>query len=93
MSALPKSPIGNDYAGLRMTAEEYLALGETDKRYELIDGVVFMSPAPTMRDQRVRDLIMAQLIACEAHAPGMMSVSEADVRMTRGKVYRPDISA
>jgi Uma2 family endonuclease len=93
MSAAPKSPFGTDYAGLRMTAEEYFAIGETGQRYELIDGVVFMSPAPTTRHQRIRDLLSAQIIAIEETMPGLISVSEADLRLTRGKVYQPDLLA
>src|SRR5256885_1453627 len=54
MSALPK-PLGSDigYAGLRMTADDYLGLGETQERYELINGVVFMSPSPTPRHSEI----------------------------------------
>ena len=41
------------YYGLRMSAGEYLALGETQIRYELIDGVVVMSPSPTAQHQQL----------------------------------------
>ena len=47
MSAVPKHPRAPALGGLRMTADEFLALGETLERYELIDGVVCpMAPSP-----------------------------------------------
>ena len=36
-----------------LTFEDYLRLPETRKRQEVIDGVIVMSPAPTVRHQRI----------------------------------------
>ncbi len=74
-----------------MTADEYLALGETAERYELIDGVVVMSPSPTPRHQRVGFLIALQFEQHAAACGAVQMIPDVDVRMSNNKVYRPDI--
>jgi Uma2 family endonuclease len=79
------------YRGLRMTADEYLALGETTERYELIDGVVSMSPSPTFRHQQVITEIASQIRNyVSLHPIGAVAV-EIDVRLADDLVYRPDV--
>jgi Uma2 family endonuclease len=78
------------YAGLRMTADEYLALGETQERYELIDGIVFMSPSPSMLHQRIKAAILFQLMQS---APECVAVADTDVRFGPALVYCPDVVA
>lgn len=90
MSALPRNPSDFGYAGLRMTAEEFIALGHTPERYELIDGVVTMTPSPRP--------VHGELIANIVHQAGAQLgqaariFTEIDLRLTDAKVYRPDIS-
>ncbi len=57
------TPSETCYYGLRMTAGEYLALGETQIRYELIDGVVVMSPSPTAQHQQLIMKIAHQVVS------------------------------
>jgi Uma2 family endonuclease len=93
MSAIPKFTLEmGDYSGLRMTAERYLALGETRERYELIDGLIVMSPSPSLRHNRLAAMIFRQLAdwsdTSRAHV-----YYETDVRFSASTVYRPDIVA
>src|ERR1043165_4562307 len=89
MSALPRQPDDAACAGLRMTAEEFLALGETDQRLELVDGVVVMSPSPVPLHQRIARLIMRQL---EDTAPvGAQLFHETDIVLAERLVYCPHI--
>jgi Uma2 family endonuclease len=85
------SPAPLSIRGLRMNADEYLALGETFERYELIDGVVCMSPSPSFLHQKliteVSFLIREYL---KGRPIGEVAV-EIDVRLTDGLVYRPDV--
>jgi Uma2 family endonuclease len=75
-----------------MTAEEYMVLGDTHERYELIDGVVCMSPKPTRRHQKVLCLLQMQYEAfMEAH-PGFEYYPDVDVRFDDRHVYAPDMS-
>ena len=90
MSAAPRFPAEFGYAGLRMTADEYLALGETAERYELIDGVVIMSPSPTPRHQRVAFLIAHHFQSIADQIGGVQVVPEVDIRLSNNRVYRPD---
>jgi Uma2 family endonuclease len=89
MSAVPRHPDG--HAGLRMTADEYLALGETQDRYELIDGVVVMSPSASDEHSEIAVSIAAQL-SVFAHRTGSIRVfADIDTRFGPGIVYRPDV--
>jgi Uma2 family endonuclease len=91
MSAVPRQPEG--FAGLRMSADEYLALGETHDRYELIDGVVVMSPSPTPSHSEVINEVVYQLKAF-ARGPNAPRVfTDTDLRVGPSVVYRPDLAA
>lgn len=79
-----------------MSAEEFYALGETQERYELIDGVVCMSPSPYPVHGTVIAEIAAQLVAfLKTHPIGRVFV-EIDVYLGKSRrggdlVYRPDL--
>lgn len=55
-----KRPDTSRYAGLRMSADDYLALPDDGFRNELIDGVVVMTPSPDFDHQDVRGEIEFQ---------------------------------
>ncbi len=84
------------YAGLRLSAEEYFSLRDDGQRYELIDGVVVMSPSPTPRHQLIAKVVLRQLDNyVERHGLGLVLYG-TDVRLGKtpeGKdlVYRPEI--
>ena len=84
------------YYGLRMTAEEYFVLEDDGYRYELVDGVVCMSPSTSPQHQRVTMNISVQLGAfLTTHRVGE-ALFEIDVHIGQGPtggdlVYRPDI--
>ncbi|MBC7771431.1 MAG: Uma2 family endonuclease [Pyrinomonadaceae bacterium] len=91
MSAALKWPPGTGLAGLRMTADEYLALGETQERYELLDGVVFMSPSPMPPHLEIAIEVLGQFRDFNKQAKRCRVLAEGDLRLTPGLVYRPDI--
>lgn len=79
------------FRGLRMTADEFLALGETSERLELIDGVVCMSPSASLPHQRIISEISFQIGAFLRSAPIGVVAVEVDVRLSDRLVYRPDL--
>jgi len=92
MSAAPRYPEGTGLAGLRMTADEFFALGETPERYELIDGVVVMSPSPIPDHNEILAEVVFQLkrFAWENH--GVRVFPETDLQLGAGLVYQPDVA-
>lgn len=92
MSAVPRHPAELGYAGLKMSADEFLALGETAERYELVDGVVVMSPSPTPGHNELLLEIAMQLRTFADRTRSARVFIETDVRFERDKVYCPDIS-
>lgn len=91
MSAVPRHPGDSGYVGQRMNADEYLSLGETSERYELIDGVVVMSPSTSDEHSEVAIEVATQLHTF-AKATGSIRVfADIDTRFSSTLVYRPDV--
>lgn len=85
----------SQYVGLRMTADQFLEITDDGYNYELVDGVVIVSPSPTPRHQSVTLEIAWQIKNyLELHPVGAAFV-ETDVHLAadeRGDlVYRPEI--
>ena len=78
------------YAGLLMGAEEFYAIGETAERYELINGVVVMSPSPTPRHWRFVREILRQLDAY-CGPEGSDPYADIDLYVEAMTVFRPDL--
>lgn len=81
---------------IRFTYEDYRTLPEdSGKRYELLDGELLMSPAPTPLHQRiVRDLGFLLWQHCRATGVGEILEAPIDVVLGRGdgrEVVQPDI--
>ena len=75
-----------------MTADEFLAIGETQERYELIDGVVVLSPSPFPSHNEITARITGQLFVFAERHGTIRFFPETDIRLNTGKVYRPDIA-
>lgn len=79
------------YIGMRCTADEFLELEDDGSRYQLINGVVIMSPRPSLPHQRLLAKIGAQLDRhTELH--GGEYWPEVDVRLAPDLVYSPDLA-
>jgi Uma2 family endonuclease len=78
-------------AALKFTYEDYALLPE-DRRYEVIDGEPFLTPAPTPNHQdivlelvtRLRDFVNAGQL-------GRVVLSPCDVLLSRHDILQPDI--
>lgn len=74
-----------------MTADEYLAIGETADRYELVDGVVVMAPSAQANHNEIAAEIAFQFRTYAKIRP-LRVFPETDIRLANDRVYRPDIS-
>lgn len=84
-------PDNPSYNGRRMSADQYLSLPETRERYELVDGVIIVSPSATWGHQRIAREILLQLTEFLEQSPIGEAVSEVDVRLRDDLVLRPDV--
>jgi Uma2 family endonuclease len=76
---------------LRFTYEDYVLLPE-DRRYEVIDGELFLTPAPTPYHQIVgRRIQRAIEDHVEREALGVVLDAPCDVVLSRFDVLQPDI--
>ncbi len=98
MSAIAPHTAAEDasFAGLRLTTDEFLALPDDGRKYELVDGVLLMSPSPTPRHQLVAAAIFEQLAAHVRTQRLGIVLYETDVLLARGAhrgdlVYRPEV--
>lgn len=83
-------PLG--YGGLRMTAGEFLSLGEMDGRFELVHGVVLMSPSVRPLHWFVLNEINKQLLAFQSRGGNCYHCCEIDIQFDDHTVYQPDVS-
>jgi Uma2 family endonuclease len=78
-------------AALRFTYDDYALLPE-DRRYEVINGELFVTPAPTPFHQVVLIRLMRLLgDFVEAHGLGTVLLAPCDVVLSRYDVVQPDI--
>lgn len=81
----------SSHAGLRLSAEQFFALPDDGNRYELVDGIAFMSPSPTPRHQRILMEIAFQLETYLRRSPVGLIFPETDVQLGAARVYRPEL--
>ncbi|WP_341719018.1 Uma2 family endonuclease [Micromonospora sp. FIMYZ51] len=72
------------------TEAEYLALGETNSRIELLDGSLILSPAPSKRHQLVSWSLVASLRPA-AHPGGFLVFEAVNVRLGSNRIAIPDV--
>lgn len=75
-----------------MSADEYLALRDDGARYELINGVVLMSPSPSFGHQMLAGNVFESIAAHIRSRRLGVVVYETDIRFASDLVYRPEIA-
>ncbi|MGH7164185.1 MAG: Uma2 family endonuclease [Nitrospiraceae bacterium] len=81
-----------NYAATKLTYRDYLLLPDDGKRYEILYGELFMTPAPTTRHQmivgRLNHLLLAFL---EPNPIGTVLVAPCDVVLSDTDIVQPDL--
>ncbi|MCW2137594.1 Uma2 family endonuclease [Actinoplanes cyaneus] len=79
----------NDHEG-PWTEADWLALGETHHRIELIDGSLWVSPAPNVPHQAISTQLLFRL-RDPARNAGLRALPTTNVRLKTGRIVIPDI--
>jgi Uma2 family endonuclease len=77
----------------RWTYMHYAAIPDDGKHYEVVDGVLFMTPAPSIPHQRIALRIaryMAELI--EDAQLGHILIAPVDIELAPKSIVQPDVS-
>jgi len=74
------------------TYDDYLALPDDGKRYQVIEGEISMTPAPSPRHQEIQaDLCARMVLHVREHLLGKVYVSPIDVALSMVDIVQPDI--
>ncbi len=74
------------------TYEDYLDFPDDGKRYEIVDGEVFVTPAPNTRHQDIVGLLFRRIgDHVERHGGGRVFVAPYDAILSPTNVVQPDI--
>ena len=79
------------YMGLRLDADAFFALEDDGHKYELLHGVVVVSPSPRVSHQRAASRLFSAMASFAAAQSAGEVFYETDVRLAANIVYRPDI--
>ena len=75
-----------------LTYEDYCQIPNDGNRYEVIDGVLYMSPSPKFKHQRISIKIAASLFTfVEEHKLGVVLEAPFDIILSETDVVIPDI--
>lgn len=84
----PRPPAGE----IILTYDDYLKLPEDGNRYEILEGVLYVTPAPVPRHQRVsRNLEFILHSYVSAHNLGEILDAPIDVIFSRTSIAQPDL--
>jgi Uma2 family endonuclease len=76
------------------TYADYAAIPNDGKRYEVVEGVLYMSPAPNLGHQGIAGEIFVHLHRfVQMTGLGRVFVAPADVELSIGNVVQPDVFA
>jgi Uma2 family endonuclease len=76
----------------RYTVDDVLAFPDDGNRYELVDGELLVTPAPSMAHQVVVSHLQAALASYLKQRPdAMVLASPADISWDREKLVQPDL--
>jgi Uma2 family endonuclease len=74
------------------TYTSYAALPEDGHRYEIVDGVLFMTPAPDIPHQKaVQRLFRHLAVRIEDIGLGQVFVASVDIELSPKNVFEPDV--
>jgi Uma2 family endonuclease len=74
------------------TYEDYLDFPDDGKRYEIVDGAVYVTPAPNVRHQDIVGLLFRRMgDHVERHGGGRVFVGPVDAVLSPTNVVEPDI--
>lgn len=93
----PHTSAAGGWVGARLTADEFFQIPDELTRYELVDGVVIVSPSPTARHQNIVGLIYHLLRVFAIENQSGLPFVELDIHLGKGPtgndlVYRPEVS-
>jgi Uma2 family endonuclease len=75
-----------------LTYEDYVELPNDGKRYEILDGELFVTPAPSTRHQRVLGRIFFQITAFLRNQDrGEVLLAPCDVLLGEHDIVQPDL--